>query len=94
MAQSKGFDNVADYLEKLKQKKEKEGLFKSIVKSEFQAKYFRRIYSFYRIATAVIESYCVITILVLILIVSGRGWASILAELVRLAPLLTLRAWV
>ena len=53
-------------------KREKIRLFKKIVKVNFQAKYFRRIYSFYRVSAAVIESYCVITALVLILIVPGR----------------------
>ena len=62
--------NNSDY--KIWLKREKIRLFKKIVKVNFQAKYFRRIYSFYRVSAAVIESYCVITSLVLILLVPGR----------------------
>ena len=67
---SNTYEDDSDYKEWLK--KEKIKLFKQIVKASFRAKYFRRIYSFYRVSAAVIESYCVITVLVCILIVSGR----------------------
>jgi hypothetical protein len=63
-------DDDVDPNEDIRTKKQKLKLFEQIVQNRYKAKYFRRMYSFFRVVHATIESYCVIAVLVLMLIVS------------------------